>query len=1062
MREALADELEARPEVQAAAPTFLLPGTAIHAESQARAARITVHGVDERFAQLFGDFGEELDLSARGPDQLFPSLALNESLARELGAEPGDDLLVSVELPSAIPGETLLGEKEAEDRLATRRFTLARVLPDRGPGRFGLAPHQMEPRNVFVALAELQEDLERQGRVNALLVDLAPGADGGGQVLDGAVRDLVRLEDLGLGVRRAPGGEVLLESEEYFLKAQVVEAAEKLGAEQGAPARRVLTYLATGLRANGRLVPYSLASAIGPGAPASLTLLDGSPAPAPGEDEVLLDRWAAEDLAVSPSDPVELAYLVMAPGGGLATERVTLRLAGVVEMAGLGVDPTLTPEFPGLENAEDISAWDPPFPVDLGVVRPKDEQFWDEYRATPKAFIAEATGRRLWSTRFGEVTSVRFTVADDAAATRLEAALARELPRRVPLEPFGLAARPVKRQGLEAASGATDFAGLFLAFSFFLIGAAAMLAGLLFSLAVERRVGELGLMLALGYPLRKVRRRLVAEALALAAIGALVGLAGAVGYAALLVAGLNTWWRPAVGTSSLALHVEPASLAIGWVATVLVVAAALWWTVRRLARMPAPALLAGETRPVASRASGRLARWVAAGSGAAAVGLTLAGLLSGETASPGLAFGTGAAALAAGLAALAVRLRGGRSRRPVASLVGVAARNGAANPGRSLLAVALVAAACFVLVTVAANRVEGEAEARVDEGAGGYELLADSAVPLLSELGRDLADPERRAELGLPDWLAGARALSFRVVPGEDASCLNLYRPTEPRLLGVPSEMAQMGESGGFRFAKTVDGAGEGEGWQLLERDLGEGVVPAIADANSAQWILHLPLGQDLMMEDELGRPLRLRLVGTLQRSLFQGELLISEAALLRHFPSRAGWSSFLVDVPPERVEEAATALEEALGRYGFDAVGTAERLAAYAAVEETYLSTFQTLGGLGLLLGTLGLGVALVRSVAERRGELATLRAFGFRRRRLAWMVTAENAVLLLLGVALGTAAGLLAVAPRLAASAGRLPWGSLAGTLAAVVAVGLLACAAAVRAALAAPLLPALKEER
>lgn len=180
---------------------------------------------------------------------------------------------------------------------------------------------------------------------------------------------------------------------------------------------------------------------------------------------------------------------------------------------------------------------------------------------------------------------------------------------------------------------------------------------------------------------------------------------------------------------------------------------------------------------------------------------------------------------------------------------------------------------------------------------------------------------------------------------------------------------------------------------------------------------------------------------------------------MLRHFPGLARKTFFLIDAPAERMEEAARTLEEGLGRYGFDVSTTAQRLASYHAVEDTYLSTFQALGGLGLILGTLGLGVALLRSLIERRGELATLRAFGFRRGRIAAMVVAENGFLLLSGVAVGTVSGLLAAAPHLG---GRLPWGPLAATILAVVAAGLLSCAAAVRSALKAPLLPVLKEER
>jgi ABC-type antimicrobial peptide transport system permease subunit len=237
-------------------------------------------------------------------------------------------------------------------------------------------------------------------------------------------------------------------------------------------------------------------------------------------------------------------------------------------------------------------------------------------------------------------------------------------------------------------------------------------------------------------------------------------------------------------------------------------------------------------------------------------------------------------------------------------------------------------------------------------------------------------------------------------------------------------------------------------------------VVPAIADYSSALWILHLGLGRELVMENDVGEPMRLRLVGLLKTSILQSELIISERAFLEHFPGRTGFSYFLVDAPEDRAPDVARALESNLGSFGFDTTSAREKLAAYKTVEQTYISTFQLLGGLGLLLGTVGLAVVLVRNVIERRGELATLRAFGFRRTSLAWMVLAENAFLLLVGMLIGSLSALLAVVPRLTQI--EAPWGSLAATLGAVLAVGMLASVTAVAGALRTPLLPALKEER
>src|SRR6185436_5237529 len=104
---------------------------------------------------------------------------------------------------------------------------------------------------------------------------------------------------------------------------------------------------------------------------------------------------------------------------------------------------------------------------------------------------------------------------------------------------------------------------------------------------------------------------------------------------------------------------------------------------------------------------------------------------------------------------------------------------------------------------------------------------------------------------------------------------------------------------------------------------------------------------------------------------------------------------------PPAGAAKLAGDLESALSDYGFDAASTAERLAAFNRVENTYLSTFQALGGLGLVLGTIGLAAVLLRNVLERRRELALLRAVGYNSRHFTVMIISENALLLFAGVA-------------------------------------------------------------
>jgi hypothetical protein len=50
----------------------------------------------------------------------------------------------------------------------------------------------------------------------------------------------------------------------------------------------------------------------------------------------------------------------------------------------------------------------------------------------------------------------------------------------------------------------------------------------------------------------------------------------------------------------------------------------------------------------------------------------------------------------------------------------------------------------------------------------------------------------------------------------------------------------------------------------------------------------------------------------------------------------------------PQNVSSVTEILEQRVGDFGFDVVSTHERIADFHRVENTYLSTFQSLGGLG------------------------------------------------------------------------------------------------------------------
>ncbi|MCB1021788.1 MAG: ABC transporter permease, partial [Acidobacteria bacterium] len=760
----------------------------------------------------------------------------------------------------------------------------------------------------------------------------------------------------------------------------------------------------------------------------------------PTGNQIVLTEWAAKDLGAKLGDAITLDYFTVGPRGELETGSHAFELAGIAAMEGLAVDQTLAPTYKGMSDVGRISDWDPPFPFDLGRIRSQDEDYWERYRGAPKAFVPLETAKQLWTSRFGQLTSIRVSAADQGA-------FAAALREKLDPAAFGLRFQPVKQQSLAASSGATDFSGLFIGFSFFLIASAAVLTALLFRLGVERRAREVGLLLASGLTTGQIRKLLVAEGALVAAVGCLIGLPLAAAYGALMVYGLRTWWSAAVGGSFLELAVTPQSLVIGGLSALLLMVGAIWLTLRKLEKLSPRALLAGQALQESDAAgadAARRPRLVALACFVIAAGLLAAGWGAEGAAQAGGFFGAAALLLVGALAWFRAMLLAPASQPLEAgpgALWRLGVRNGARFPTRSVLSAALVASAAFIIVVVALMRHDVTSqEPNRDSGDGGFRFIATSDLPL------------HQNQL---DGLDGVYA--FREKPGQDASCLNLYQPTEPTLLGTPRALI---ERGGFAFQGTLAETPEEEAnpWLLLEKTFPDGAIPVFGDLNSVMWILHLGLGKTLDVEDASGEKRTLIIAGLLSRSIFQSELILSESNFLELYPDRGGFNLLLADTADPN---EGLALEERFADAGLDAQTTADRLAGYLVVENTYLSTFQTLGGLGLLLGTFGLAVVMVRNVLERRSELALLQAVGFGRPAISRLVLAENAFVLVFGVMIGAGAAVLGSLPQLLSGLADPPWASLAMTLALILAVGLAAGAFAARTSLNQPLLPSLRRE-
>ena len=1055
----LGERLVKQPAVAAslagAAPVFALEGLVTHQTSSRRAGKVNVYGVDARFFAFHG-----VTVTTPSGNNAW----LSPALAEELGAAESDAVVLRVTRPTDIPLDSLHSRKDDVGR--SIRLRVQGTLPAASMGEFSIAPSQGPVRAIFVDLGRLQRDLEQPGRANALLISKAAGAQLSTAAITSALDEVIDSQDLGLSISSSPNlpisSSLLVESSSGLMRDEAVAAITKASGAAPEAVTPVLSWLANKLVLRDKATPYSLVAGIGPAAAGDPDLQPYFKSlPQSGEPPIVLNDWIANDLGAKVGDPLELEYYRWLDEGRLVSQREWFRVVAIVPIRGLAADRRLAPPYPGITDSESVADWDPPFPIDLKQVRPKDEEYWDRYRTTAKAFIPLETAQRLWGTRHGKVTSLRFPAP---AGVSLDD-VTRSITRAIGSADAGLNVADVRTQNTAASAGATDFGAYFFYFSVFLVVSALLLTALFFRLGVEQRLREIGVLRATGYSLGTIQKVFVIEGAFVAVAGALLGVGLAIAWAALMMYGLRTWWVGAVGTTALTLHIDPVALALGAIGGIVASVLCIAWTVRRLVHHSPRELLAGTASTADFRRPSRAYAW-ALGALAIAVALTLATVFGKVPAAAGF-FGAGTLILIGGLSGLSARLK--RRRVGVMHGTGMPAlmrfgwQNAAWRPGRSLTSTGLVAAAAFLLVSVDAFRKDVGAAGDRTAGTGGFALIAESVLPMVN----DPSDPAGREALGLTfdsadNALAGVSFVGARLRPGDDASCLNLYQPKQPRVIGIPDRLI---EDGRFTFASSIADSDElkANPWRLLKVPQADGVVAAIVDATSLQYVLHAGVGDVITIDAETARPIRLRIVGSLADSVLQGEIMIADAAFTRLFPDIAGYRVLFADVSPERMadlDRVAATIEERLEPFGLDAQRSLSRLEAYHRVENTYLSTFQTLGGLGLILGTVGLAAVTLRNVFERRRELALLASSGYRVQQLSVLVVSETLALVLAGLLIGVAAALVSIAPVIAERGGRPPALSMIW-LAAVAISGVVAALVATRSVRRLPLVASLRSE-
>ena len=963
----LAGELAAKGEFDVA-PALILEGIAVSDGGEERVNKVQITGIDERFGKI-----------AESP--IYQKLTENEviisvNLAERLKLKKGDSFLTRIKKASLIPlNAPFVSDAETS---VSFRAVVKEISDQHTMGFFNLKNSQTAPYNLFLSLAKLNDLMKFDGKANHLLISATLQNS---QQISNILEACFTAEDAGLKVKEIPlTREKEITSERVFIDDQIVKAFEPL--KESHP---ILTYFANSLEFNGKITPYSFVSTID-----DKNLKD---------NDIIINDWVASDLNAKIGDSLTVKYFEIGPLRQLIEKGARFIVKEIVPIEGKYADKDLMPFLPGMSDAGHCRDWEAGVPIRLESIRDKDEAYWNQYKGTPKAFISLKKAHQIWSNRFGNYTAIR--VNEKSFSDKEYRAL---FSASIKPANLGVMVTAVRDDGLKAARNGVDFSQLFLGLSFFLLVAALILTALLFLLNLENRQTQMGTLLMLGFTRNQIRKLLLSEGVIVAFVGSLFGLVIAVFYTKMIFLALNSLWWEVVRTSVLEIDIKIPTIITGLIISVIISILTILYSVNRSFKRQAVELQRQQDQPQKPLVT-LVKKSLMIVSLFVAIGLVAFQLIVSDQTEASLFFLSGGLLLIGLLLFVDNILR--RSYHSVLdnfSIRELNRRNRSQNLSRSLTVVILFAVGTFLIVSTGANRQDLLSNAgEKSSGTGGFQYFAETSIPVLYSLN----DKDRRLNEGITSEFSAAQ---FSKMEGDDASCLNLNRVSNPAILGADPEMLKER----FSFSTKSPEIKDDNVWEALNETISDGVVPAIADQTVIQWGLGMNIGDTLLYRNELGDTLRLKLIAGLSPSVFQGYVLISNTNFLKNFPTSSGSNLFLIDVPKGKEVQTGEELKTVFRDYGWEMTTAAQRLMEFNSVTNTYLSIFLALGALGLILGTVGLAVVLARTILERKKEIAMMQSLGFTRKQVVGLLNREYVILLIWGILIGFISAIVAVLPN------------------------------------------------
>jgi len=886
---------------------------------------------------------------------------INQTFANRLNLKENDSFIIRQKLPSSIMGDSPFSN--SSKNYTSIKLTVQRILKPEQGGNFAFYSNQRSPYNVFIDKQYYAEILNKPNQANSFLTKNET-------ISLSSLVSTNALNALGFETEKTDNTKTIFSSKRYFIEDSVTTAVTN-----NFNASPIFTYLASDITYLNQTSSYAFVSGT------DNFLVDNRKI----KDNEIIISTALNQLNVSKGSKIKLSWLSIVSNSWQEMSKDFI-VAGIVDVNKIPSQFDQSKNIPGIGDADNCLDWQTDFPIEMDKIKDEDETYWNEYKGVPKAFISYDTSVQMWQHQLGNASGIIGNFDNNKKLTDI-------IVQNTGLIKF----TPIYDVAHKALKNSTDFSQLFVGLSFTLIGTAIFFSLTLLSAYLNKRRKDIGIFISIGYSHKLISQIIRTEILVTILIGVLIGLPIGILYSNILLSGISSIWSGAFESEQIMFHLKLSTIFMTVILAIIPIYIFSTLSIKKFVNSTTLTLLKQSHKKRSDKQHSNLI-YIALTS-LILTGITLALSFNGKQEI--FSFIAGILFLPTLLIIFTVILQKMSSKKLTLKQLGL--KSAYQYSSKTLRYITSIAFATFMIIAIGGYKTNLNMSDSNKSSNAGFDLILKTAVPITNILKNNNIKQ-----------LVADNKISVMPIKTDDrseADCSNVYNVTLPTIFGVPT--TTLIEMDAFKFKKHMKlDEKDKSPWNLLNYNYGENVIPAFADYNVLQWSLQLKIG-DTLDYVTVDKTYKIKIVGALDRTIFQGGIIISKENFIKVAPTIQGYTTFFINSTYGRAlcPTQATTIQQSLNTYGPQIETTQNYLTEMAKTQDSYLAIFMALGYIALLIGLAGTNIIFLRNIQDNTSTIIFLREIGYSPKLIRKIVSKENLLITFTGIIIGTLSAFIAL---------------------------------------------------